>query len=44
MERFIETLTALIMQYEDEIAPGPERSPAGVLKYRWKSAVSAKST
>ena len=33
MERFIETLTALIMQYEDEIAPDPERSPAGVLKY-----------
>ena len=33
MERFIETLSALIMQYEDEIAPDPERSPAGVLKY-----------
>ena len=33
MERFIETLTALIMQYEDEIEPDPERSPAGVLKY-----------
>ena len=33
MERFIETLTALIMQYEDEIEPGPERSPAGVLKF-----------
>ena len=33
MERFIETLTALVMQYEDEIEPNPERSPAGVLKY-----------
>ena len=33
MERFVETLTALIMQYEDEIEPDPERSPAGVLKY-----------
>lgn len=33
MERFIETLTALILQYEDEIEPDPERSPAGVLKY-----------
>lgn len=33
MERFIETLTALVMQYEDEIAPDPARSPAGVLKY-----------
>ena len=33
MERFIETLIALIMQYEDEIEPGPERSPAGVLKF-----------
>ena len=33
MERFVETLTALIMQYEDEIEPAPERSPAGVLKY-----------
>src|SRR5579871_3878798 len=32
-ERFIETLTALILQYEDEIEPDPERSPAGVLKY-----------
>ena len=27
-ERFIETLTALIMQYEDEIEPDPEQSPA----------------
>ncbi len=33
IERFVETLTALIMQYEDEIEPDPERSPAGVLKY-----------
>lgn len=33
MERFIETLTALIMQYEDEIEPDPGRSPNGVLKY-----------
>lgn len=33
IERFVETLTALVMQYEDEIEPGPERSPAGVLKY-----------
>ena len=33
MERFIETLSALIKQYEDEIEPGPERSPAGVLKF-----------
>ena len=33
MERFIETLTALVMQYEDEIEPDPEGSPAGVLKY-----------
>ncbi len=33
MERFVETLTALIMQYEDEIEPDPERSPAGVLQY-----------
>ena len=33
MERFIETLTALIMKYEDEIEIEPERSPGGVLKY-----------
>ena len=33
MERFIETLTALIRQYEDEIEPDPEQSPAGVLKF-----------
>ena len=33
MERFIETLTALVMQYEEEIQPDPERSPAGVLRY-----------
>lgn len=32
-ERFIETITALVLQYEDEIEPDPERSPAGVLKY-----------
>ena len=33
MERFIETLTALILQYEEEICPGPDASPAGVLQY-----------
>lgn len=33
MERFIETLTALVTRYEDEIEPDPERSPAGVLRY-----------
>jgi HTH-type transcriptional regulator/antitoxin HigA len=33
MERFIETLTALVLQYEEEIQPGPLGSPAGVLKY-----------
>jgi antitoxin component HigA of HigAB toxin-antitoxin module len=33
MERFIETLTVLILQYEDEIEADPKRSPAGVLKY-----------
>jgi len=33
MERFIETLTALVMQYEEEIEPDPARSPSGVLKY-----------
>ncbi|MBK5290377.1 MAG: transcriptional regulator [Acidobacteriia bacterium] len=33
MERFIETLTALVLQYEEEIHPGPGASPAGVLKY-----------
>ncbi len=33
MERFIETLTALIiMRYEEEIEPDPTASPAGVLK------------
>ena len=31
--RFIETLAALVMQYEDEIEPDPSRSPAGVLKF-----------
>ena len=33
MERFIETLTALILQYEEEIHPAPNASPTGVLKY-----------
>lgn len=33
MERFIETVTALVMQYEEEIQPGPDESPSGVLKY-----------
>lgn len=33
MERFIETLTALILQYEEEIDPGPIGSPSGVLQY-----------
>jgi HTH-type transcriptional regulator/antitoxin HigA len=33
VERFIEIPTALIIQYEDEIEPDPERSPSGVLKY-----------
>ncbi len=33
IERFVETVTALIMQYEHEIEPGPDKSPAGVLKY-----------
>lgn len=33
MERFIETLTALVMQYEEEICPEPDSSPAGVLRY-----------
>lgn len=33
MERFIETHTALVMQYEEEIQPEPLGSPAGVLKY-----------
>ena len=33
MERLIETLTALVMQYEEEISPGPDASPAGVLRY-----------
>lgn len=32
-ERFIERLTALIMQYEEEVEPGPESSPAGVLRF-----------
>ena len=33
VERFIETLTALVMQYEEEIQPGPHASPAEVLQY-----------
>ena len=33
MERFIETLTALVMQYEAETPTGPDASPPGVLKY-----------
>ena len=33
MERFIETLTALVLQYEEEIHPDPDGSPAGVLRY-----------
>ena len=33
MERLIETLRALVLQYEEEINPGPDASPAGVLRY-----------
>ena len=33
MERFIETITALVLQYEDEVEPGLEESPVGVLKF-----------
>lgn len=33
MERFIETLTALVMQYEEEIEPTQARSAVGTLKY-----------
>ena len=33
MERFIETLTALVMQYEEELVPEPVSSPSGILKY-----------
>ncbi len=33
MERFIETLMALVQQYEEEVDAGPDASPAGVLKY-----------
>lgn len=33
MERFIETLTALVMGFEQEIHPTPDPSPAGVLKF-----------
>lgn len=33
MTSLLETLTALILQYEEEIHPGPSGSPSGVLKY-----------
>lgn len=33
VERFIETLTALVTAHENELEPNPERSPAGVLRY-----------
>ena len=33
MERFIETLTALVLQCEEEVEAGPAGSPRGVLKY-----------
>lgn len=33
MEEFMETLTALVLQYEEEIHPVPESSPSGVLKF-----------
>ena len=33
IERFIETLSALVMQYEEEIEPDPAPSPSGTLKY-----------
>ena len=33
VERFIETLMALVMQYENELEPDPESSPSGVLKF-----------
>jgi len=33
MERLIETLTALTLQYEEEIEPPPNSSPSGVLRY-----------
>ena len=33
MERFVETLTALILQYEDEIDPRLAGSPSRVLKF-----------
>ena len=39
MERFIEMLTALITQDEDQIEPDPERSPAGVLKFLMEERV-----
>ena len=33
VERFIETLTALVMQYEEEIEPSPKVAPAELLQY-----------
>lgn len=33
MERFIETLTALVLQFEEELEPRPDTSPAGVLAW-----------
>ncbi len=33
IERFIETFTALVMRYEEEIQPDPASSPSGTLKY-----------
>lgn len=33
MERFIETLMAQVLQFEEEIQPSPGSSPAGVLRY-----------
>ncbi len=33
MERFIETLTALVLQYEEEIEPSGAATSAGVLKH-----------
>ncbi len=32
VERFIETLTALVMQYEEEIEPSPTVAPAELLQ------------
>jgi len=33
MQRFIEKVTVLILQYEDELDPGPAESPNEVLKF-----------